>query len=75
MLLQMAYQRKVKNHVEDTDTKTAQKDINEEGIIKPEPQKDRTTIVVFIGLLLDLLGNNIPNEKTLHYNIFPQLLP
>ena len=49
----MAYQRKVQNHVEDTDNKTAQKEINEEGIIKPEPKKDRTTIVVFIGLLLD----------------------
>ena len=53
-----------------TDNIKTDQDNTEEEKQKDEPIKDNTTIVIFIGLLLDLLGNTIDNDFD-HPNTYP----
>ena len=59
------------------DIKTDQDNVEEEKQ-KDEPSKDNTTIVIFIGLLLDLLGNTTTTNNTYNHNTssaFTLILP
>ena len=70
----MAYLRK--GHGATDNIKTDQ-DNTEEEKQKDEPSKDNTTIVIFIGLLLDLLGNTTNNDTDYQntYSAFTLILP
>ena len=71
----MAYLRK--GHGATDNIKTDQ-DNTEEEKQKDESSKNNTTIVIFIGLLLDLLGNITNDNNTYHlntYSAFTLILP
>ena len=74
IIFQMVYLRR--GHGGTDNIKTDQ-DKTEEEKQKDEPIKDNTTIVIFIGLLLDLLGNTNDNNSDHHntYTAFTLILP
>ena len=74
ILFQMAYLRKGHGVTDNIKTDI---DNTEEEKQKDDPVKDNTTIVIFIGLLLDLLGDTNDNN-TNHHNTntaFTLILP
>ena len=72
-VFQMAYQRRGPSSADGTE-----QDYTDDNKLKVQPTKDRTTLVIFIGLLLDLLGINYITTITSHYNTcsaFTLILP